>query len=69
MKEKSLSELAYEILARTGLKGMHYKELTRKILLIKPIKSKSPEQTILGVLVRDHRFERVKKGVYRIHVF
>ena len=64
--EKSFATLAYEILFRAGPEGMHYKQLTEQILKLKQTKGKTPDQTVLAILERDARFEKVSRGVYRV---
>jgi len=63
----STSDLAYEILKKAG-KPLHYQEIAKEILKKKKFWGKTPEYSVLGVLLKDQkkRFVRVRKGTYAI---
>lgn len=47
-------------------KPMHYADITREILKVKEIKGKTPERTVMAVILRDthNKFVRVGAGVF-----
>ena len=60
-QEDSFYGLARKILAEQG-RPMHYVDLTKEILKIKETKGKSPERTVMAVLIRDKKNTFVRKG-------
>jgi hypothetical protein len=50
---------------------MHYMEITKEILKIKETKGKTPERTVMAVILRDKHnvFKSVGEGVFGLSVF
>ncbi|MCF7798504.1 winged helix-turn-helix domain-containing protein [Candidatus Woesearchaeota archaeon] len=64
-KKDSFYNLAKKILLEQK-KPMHYTDLTKEILKIKATKGKTPERTVIAVMLRDTHnvFMRVGDGVF-----
>ena len=60
-KKDSFYGLARKILSEHG-RPMHYLDLTKEILKVKETKGKSPERTVMAVLIRDKKNTFVRKG-------
>ena len=64
-KKRSFSWHIRKVLAEQK-KPMHYADITREILKVKETKGKTPERTVMAVLIRDKKniFKRVGDGVF-----
>lgn len=60
---KSFKQLAYEVLRAEG-KPMHYVDLTSEVLKLRKTDGKTPAATLRMELAEDHRFVKVKRGIY-----
>ena len=63
---ESCAELAIKILKNEG-KPMRIREITRKILEIRQLKSKTPASTVSAMLQRSSAFKRVGLGTYYLN--
>ncbi len=63
MKNKSVADLAYEILSKYK-KPLHYRKITEELLKIKPLKVKEPCYTVNASMSGDKRFMRAKRGIW-----
>ena len=63
--KNSFYELSKKVLFEAK-KPMHYTDLTKEILKVKETKGKSPERTVMAVLIRDTHnvFVRMGDGVF-----
>lgn len=63
--KNSFYELSKKVLLEAK-KPMHYADLTKEILKVKETKGKSPERTVMAVLIRDTHnvFVRMGDGVF-----
>jgi DNA-directed RNA polymerase delta subunit len=59
----TFAELAYAILKKKG-KSIHYKDITKEILILKSVTGKTPAQSLRAIIAKDKRFKRVGKGTY-----
>lgn len=68
--KNSFYELSKKILLEAK-KPMHYVDLTKEILKVKETKGKSPERTVMAVLIRDTHdvFVRMGDGVFGLTKF
>ena len=64
-KKDSFYNLAKKILLEQK-KPMHYTDLTKEILKIKETKGKTPERTVIAVILRDTHnvFVRIGDGIF-----
>jgi DNA-directed RNA polymerase delta subunit len=64
---RSISDVAEEILMNEGT-PLHYKEITRRILLIGKCKleGKTPNETVRSSIGNDPKFIRVAEGIYAL---
>lgn len=64
-KKDSFYQLAKKVL-NSQKKPMHYTDITKEILKTKESKGKSPERTVMAVLIRDTHnvFMRMGDGVF-----
>jgi len=61
---KSFYSLAQKVLQESK-KPMHYADITKEILKVKESKGKTPERTVIAVLMRDtHKSLRGKEKVF-----
>lgn len=65
--EMTIAEVCYALLERAG-EPMHYRDLTELLLQVKPLKTKTPADSVYASLLTDtrQRFERVAPGVWDI---
>ena len=63
MKKNSWTYLAYQILKENG-KPMHYKEITKKALISKKTKGKTPSYSLQAAMWRNLEFIRLGEGYY-----
>jgi len=63
MKNKSVADLAYEILNKYN-KPLHYRKITEELIKIKPLKIKEPYYTVNASMSGDKRFMRTKRGIW-----
>ena len=68
-KKDSFYTLAKKVLLEQK-KPMHYADITKEILKIKETKGKTPERTVIAVMLRDTHnvFIRVGDGVFGLSV-
>ncbi|MBU1201966.1 MAG: winged helix-turn-helix domain-containing protein [Nanoarchaeota archaeon] len=64
---KSFYTLAQKVL-QENKKPMHYMDITKEILKIKETKGKTPERTVMAVILRDKHnvFKSVGEGVFTL---
>jgi DNA-directed RNA polymerase delta subunit len=64
-KKDSFYQMAKKVL-NTEKKPMHYADITKEILKTKESKGKSPERTVMAVIIRDSHdvFMRMGDGVF-----
>lgn len=67
--DKSFYTLAQKVLQENN-KPMHYMDITKEILKIKETKGKTPERTVMAVILRDKHniFKSVGEGVFGLSV-
>ena len=65
INKNSFYQLAKKVLAEQK-KPMHYVDITKEILKTKETKGKSPERTVMAVIIRDKHnvFKRMGEGVF-----
>lgn len=65
--EMTIAEVCYALLERAG-EPMHYRDLTELLLQVKPLKTKTPADSVYASMLTDtrQRFERVAPGVWDI---
>jgi len=63
MKHKSVADSAYEILIKQK-KPLHYREITKELTKIRPLKVKEPYYAVNASMSGDKRFMRIKRGVW-----
>lgn len=65
VQKGSFYDMAYKVL-KEQKKPMHYVDLTKEILKTKSSKGKTPERTVIAVLMRDTHnvFVRMGDGVF-----
>lgn len=63
MKHKSVADSAYEILV-TNKKPLHYRQITKELTKIRPLKVKEPYYAVNASMSGDKRFMRIKRGVW-----
>lgn len=63
MKYKSVADSAYEILIKHK-KPLHYREITKELTKIRPLKVKEPYYAVNASMSGDKRFMRIKRGVW-----
>lgn len=65
---KSFYSLAEKVL-KENKKPMHYTDITKEILKIKESKGKTPERTVMAVILRDKNniFKSVGEGIFSLH--
>jgi len=63
MKHKSVADSAYEILIKHK-KPLHYREITKELTKIRPLKVKEPYYAVNASMSGDKRFMRIKRGVW-----
>ena len=65
INKNSFYQLAKKVLAEQK-KPMHYVDITKEILKTKETKGKSPERTVMAVIIRDKHdvFKRMGDGVF-----
>ena len=63
--KNSFYQLAQRVL-KEQKKPMHYKDIAQEIIKIKPTKGKTPERTVMAVLIRDTHnvFQRMGNGIF-----
>lgn len=64
-KKDSFYQMAKKVL-KEQQKPMHYGDITKEILKVKETKGKSPERTVMAVLIRDKHnvFMRMGEGIF-----
>ena len=69
-KRNSFYQMAKKVL-NAEKKPMHYADITREILKTKETKGKSPERTVMAVIIRDSHnvFMRMGDGVFGLTKF
>ena len=62
---KSFYKLAQRVL-KEQKKPMHYRDITQEIVKVKQTKGKTPERTVMAVLIRDTHnvFQRMGNGIF-----
>jgi len=67
---KSFYSLAQKVLQESK-KPMHYADITKEILKVKESKGKTPERTVIAVLMRDTHnvFKRQGEGIFGLTSF
>jgi DNA-directed RNA polymerase delta subunit len=67
---KSFYTLAQKVL-QENKKPMHYMDITKEILKIKETKGKTPERTVMAVILRDKHnvFTSVGEGIFGLSSF
>ncbi|MBU1291637.1 MAG: HTH domain-containing protein [bacterium] len=63
MKHKSVADSAYEILIKHK-KPLHYRQITKELTKIRPLKVKEPYYAVNASMSGDKRFMRIKRGVW-----
>jgi len=63
MKHKSVADGAYEILMKCK-KPLHYRQITKELIKIRPLKVKEPYYAVNASMSGDKRFMRIKRGVW-----
>jgi len=63
MKHKSVADVAYEILIKHK-KPLHYRQITKDLIKIRPLKVKEPYYAVNASMSGDKRFMRIKRGVW-----
>lgn len=63
MKHKSVADGAYEILIKHK-KSLHYRQITKELVKIRPLKVKEPYYAVNASMSGDKRFMRIKRGVW-----
>ncbi|MEA2087911.1 MAG: winged helix-turn-helix domain-containing protein [Candidatus Caldatribacteriota bacterium] len=63
MKHKSVADGAYEILIKHK-KPLHYRQITKELTKIRPLKVKEPYYAVNASMSGDKRFMRIKRGVW-----
>jgi len=63
MKHKSVADSAYEILIKHR-KPLHYRQITKELTKIRPLKVKEPYYAVNASMSGDKRFMRTKRGVW-----
>jgi hypothetical protein len=63
MKHKSVADSAYEILIKHK-KPLHYRQITKELIKIRPLKVKEPYYAVNASMSGDKRFMRTKRGVW-----
>ncbi len=63
MKHKSVANGAYEILIKHK-KPLHYRQITKELIKIRPLKVKEPYYAVNASMSGDKRFMRIKRGVW-----
>ena len=63
MKHKSVANSAYEILIKHK-KPLHYRQITKELIKIRPLKVKEPYYAVNASMSGDKRFMRTKRGVW-----
>jgi len=63
MKHKSVADGAYEILIKYK-KPLHYRQITKELTKIRPLKVKEPYYAVNASMSGDKRFMRIKRGVW-----
>ena len=63
MKHKSVADSAYEILIKHK-KSLHYRQITKELIKIRPLKVKEPYYAVNASMSGDKRFMRIKRGVW-----
>lgn len=63
MKHKSVADGAYEILVKHK-KPLHYRQITKELTKIRPLKVKEPYYAVNASMSGDKRFMRIKRGVW-----
>lgn len=63
MKHKSVADGAYEILTKHK-KPLHYRQITKELIKIRPLKVKEPYYAVNASMSGDKRFMRIKRGVW-----
>jgi len=63
MKHKSVADSAYEILIKHK-KPLHYRQITKELTKIRPLKVKEPYYAVNASMSGDKRFMRTKRGVW-----
>ncbi|MFQ5856476.1 MAG: winged helix-turn-helix domain-containing protein [Anaerolineae bacterium] len=63
----TIAEVCYALLERAG-EPMHYRDLTELLLQVKPLKTKTPADSVYASMLTDarQRFERVAPGMWDI---
>ncbi len=63
--EQAVGDLCYAILQRAG-KPLHYRQITELLLQVKPLETKTPENSVYARMLLDRkaRFVRVDAGVF-----
>ena len=63
--KNSFYQLAKRVLTEQK-KPMHYADITKEILKIKETKGKTPERTVMAILIRDNKdvFKSMGDGVF-----
>ncbi|MGV8150401.1 MAG: winged helix-turn-helix domain-containing protein [Candidatus Woesearchaeota archaeon] len=66
--DKSFYTLAQKVLQEQN-KPMHYVDITKEILKIKETKGKTPERTVMAVILRDkyNVFKSVGEGIFGLN--
>lgn len=66
--DQTVNDLCYEILRRAG-KPMHYRDIASLLLQVKPLKTKTPKDSVYSRMLTDQlkRFVRVRPGVFGLH--
>ena len=65
VKHLSITQTAEGIFRREK-RPLHYTELTRLIMRERPLRGKTPHETVRSRIGQDHRFKRVAEGVYAL---
>jgi len=65
VKPSGYVDLAIKILKEEG-RPMTIDELTKKILEVKKVKSKTPEKSLTSALIRSSSFIRLNRGLYKL---
>jgi len=63
MKHKSVADVAYEILI-THKKPLQYRQITKELIKIRPLKVKEPYYAVNASMSGDKRFMRIKRGIW-----
>jgi hypothetical protein len=65
MKERPITRVAEEIFRREK-RPLHYKELTKMVMLERSLGGRTPYETVRSAIGTDPRFKRVAEGVYAL---